>query len=152
MKNAVKTKTKLSEREEDICVDIFRNTMRARHLLHEMASRVAASSDLHAAEMNVVDMLGKFGSISMGDLSRKTFISPSNTTSTVKKLEAAGLVKRKRSNESGREVAVALTPKGRTLFRKCYPQILGEAHAHMAARLTQEERNKLSAILKKLVA
>lgn len=152
MKNAVRTKTNLSNSDEDICVDIFRNTMRARHLLHEMASRVAIRSGLHAAEMNVLDILGKFGSISMGDLSRKTFISPSNTTSTVKKLEAAGLVRRKRSDESGRAVMVRLTPKGKTLFRKCYPQILGEAHAHIADRLTRQERAKLAAILKKLVA
>jgi len=152
MKNAVKTKTNLSESDEDICVDIFRNTMRARHLLHEMACRVAIRSGLHAAEMNVVDILGKFGLISMGDLSRKTFISPSNTTSTVKKLEAAELVRRKRSDESGRAVTVSLTPKGKTLFRKCYPQILGEAHAHMVERLTPQERAKLAAILKKLVA
>jgi len=152
MKNAVKTKTKLSSREEDICVDIFRNTMRARHLLHEMASRVAIHSGLHAAELNVVDILGKVGSISMGELSRNTFISPSNTTSTVKKLEAAGFVKRKRSDESGRAVTVSLTPKGKTLFRKCYPKILGEAHAHMVERLTREERVKLAAILKKFVA
>lgn len=152
MKNTVRTKTKLSERDEDICVDIFRNTMRARHLLHEMASRVATSSGLHAAEMNVVDMLGKFGSISMGDLSRKTFISPSNTTSTVKKLEAAGLVKRKRSDDSGRKVTVGLTAKGKALFRKCYPQILGEAHAHIVERLSREERMKLAGILKKFVA
>jgi DNA-binding MarR family transcriptional regulator len=102
--------------------------------------------------MNVVDILGKFGPISMGDLSRKTFISPSNTTSTAKKLEVAGLIERKRSDESGRTVTVSLTPKGKTLFRKCYPQILGEAHAHMEERLTRQERAKLAAILKKLVA
>lgn len=152
MRNAVETKTNLSDSDEDICVDIFRNTLRARHLLHEMASRVAIRSGLHAAEMNVVDILGKFGSISMGDLSRQTFISPSNTTSTVKKLEAAGLVRRKRSDESGRAVIVRLTPKGKTLFRKCYPQILGEVHTHMVDRLTRQERATLAAILKKLVA
>ena len=152
MKNAVKIKTKLNEREEDTCVDIFGNIMRARHLLHEMASGVAAESGLHAAELNVVDMLGKFGSISMGDLSRKTFISPSNTTSTVKKLEAADFVRRKRSQEFGREVTVNMTPKGKILFRKCYPRILGVVHAHIAERLTREERSRLAAILKKLVA
>jgi DNA-binding MarR family transcriptional regulator len=151
MKNAAKTKTNLSERDEDICVDIFRNIMRARHLLHEMASTVATRSGLHAAEMNVVDILGKFGAISMGDLSRKTFISPSNTTSTVKKLEAADLVKRNRSYESGREVTVSLTTNGKALFRSCYPQILGEAHAHMVERLSRQERKNLAAILKKFV-
>ncbi len=151
MKNQVKTKTNLSERDEDICVDIFRNIMRVRHLMHQKASRVAAGAGLHAAELNVIDILGKFGPISMGCVADETFISPSNTTSTVKKLESAELVKRRRSNTSDREVIVSLTSKGRALFRKCYPRILGEAHAHMAERLTREERAKLAGILGKLV-
>ena len=152
MKNHVKTTTNLSERDEDICVDTFRNLMRARHLMHQKASTVATGAGLHAAELNVIDILGKFGPISMGRVARETFISPSNTTSTVKKLESADLVKRKRSNTSDREVTVSLTSKGRALFRKCYPRILGEAHAHMAERLTRKERAKLAGILRKLVA
>ncbi len=56
MKNYVKTKAGLSEQDEEICVDIFRNIMRARHLLHSKASNVASSIGLHAAEMNVIDI------------------------------------------------------------------------------------------------
>ena len=126
--------------------------MRARHLLHSKASDVAASIGLHAAEMNVIDILGKFGPISMGDLSNETFISPSNTTYTVKKLEQSGLVVRNRSKTSDREVAVSLTADGRKLCRKCYPRILDEAHAHIAERLTRQESRTLAVVLKKFVA
>ena len=151
MKNYVKTKASLSERDEEICVDIFRNIMRARHLLRSKASDVAESNGLHAAEMNVVDILGKFGPISMGRLSTETFISPSNTTNTVKKLERAGLVERQRSATSDREVNVTLTSSGRAVFRKCYPRILGEAHAHMVKRLTPDEMKLLAGVMRKLV-
>ena len=150
MKNHVKTTTNLSEQDEEICVDIFRNLMRARHLMHQKASRVAAGAGLHAAELNVIDILGKYGPISMGGLARESFISPSNTTSTVKKLERSNLVKRKRSDNSDREVTVSLTNKGRTIFRKCYPRILAEAHEHMAERLTHGEMARLARILRKL--
>ena len=152
MKNYVNTKTNLSEREEDTVVDIFRNIMRARHLMYTKASDVAESAGLHAAELNVVDILGKFGPISMGRLSHETFISPSNTTNTVKKLEQAGLVIRRRSDKSDREVTVGLTSKGNALFRKCYPQILAQAHELMAVRLTGDEMARLARILGKLVA
>ncbi len=151
MKNYVKTKAGLSEQDEEICVDIFRNIMRARHLLHSKASNVASSIGLHAAEMNVIDILGKFGPISMGRLSTETFISPSNTTNTVKKLEQSGFVVRNRSKMSDREVAVSLTDDGRKLFRKCYPRILGEAHAHIAERLTRQEKRSLAEVLRKFV-
>ncbi|MCH7981650.1 MAG: MarR family transcriptional regulator [Proteobacteria bacterium] len=150
MKNHVKTNTYLSERDEDICVDIFRNVMRVRHSMYQQAGSVAAQVDLHAAELNVIDILGKFGPISMGQLAHATFISPANTTSTVKKLEKADLVQRKRSDMSAREVTVNLTSKGRAIFRKCYPKILAEAHEYMATRLTHPEMVKLAGILKKL--
>lgn len=152
MKNYIRTKTNLSERDEEVTVDLFRNLMRARYLLHKKASNVAASIGLHAAEMNVIDILGKFGPLSMGLLSKETFISPANTTSTVKKLEQAGFVRRTRSETSDREVNVSLTGEGRRIFRKCYPRILGEAHAHMAERLTRQERSSLMKALRKLVA
>ena len=151
MKNQVSTKTSLSERDEDLCVDIFRDLMRGRHLMYKKASSVAESSGVHAAELNVVDILGKFGPVSMGRLSNETFISPSNTTSTVKKLELAELVERRRSSMSDREVTVSLTARGRALFRKCYPRILGEVHAHITDRLTGGEIKALARTLGKLV-
>jgi DNA-binding MarR family transcriptional regulator len=150
VKNFVKTQTRLSERDEAVTVNLFRNLMRARHLMHKKASDVAKSIGLHAAEMNVIDILGKIGPVSMGQLSNEAFISPANTTSTVKKLEHAGLVKRDRSRTSDREVTVGLTAEGRRIFRKCYPRILGEAHAHMMGRLTRAEHNQLAKLLGKL--
>lgn len=151
MKNYPKTRTNLSEHDEAVTVDLFRNLMRARHLLYKKAQEVAESNGLHAAEMNVIDILGKFGPISMGQLSRETFISPSNTTNTVKKLERAGFVERSRSTNSDREVTVRLTVAGRKLFRRCYPRILRDAHAHMAERLTRKERQDLARVLRKFV-
>lgn len=150
MKNFVKTRTNLSERDEDVTVDLFRNLMRARHQMYKKATEVAAGLGLHAAEMNVIDILGKFGPVSMGRLSRETFISPANTTSTVKKLERAGLVRRNRSETSDREVTVGLTAEGKRVFRKCYPRILDEAHAHMHERLTRREMAELARILRSL--
>ena len=152
MKNYIKTETSLSEQNEALCVSIFRNLMRARQLMHQKASQVAADAGLHAAELNVIDILGKFGPISMGALSKETFISPSNTTSIVKKLEQASLVRRKRSDTSDREVTASLTPRGRTVFRKCYPGILQDVHAHLADRMSQNETETLAGILRKVVS
>ena len=62
MKNFVNTRTNLSERDEDVTVDLFRNLMRARHLMHRKASDVAESTGLHAAEMNVIVTFAKIES------------------------------------------------------------------------------------------
>lgn len=151
VKQATESAVPLNKREEDLCVDVFRNIMRARHVMYNKAAEVADESGLHAAELNVVDILGKFGPISMGRLSRETFISPSNTTSTVKKLEQSGLVRRRKSHDSDREVIVSLTASGEQTFRKCYPRVLGEVHAHLSERLTPAQLTQLQKMLARLV-
>jgi DNA-binding MarR family transcriptional regulator len=150
LKNFVSTKTGLGEKDEDRSVDIFKNVMRCRHIMQQKAADVAAGAGLHAAELNVIDILGKYGPIVMGRLARETFISPSNTTSTVKKLEQAELVIRRRSMSSDREVTVELTTKGRRVFRNCYPAILGDVFNFLSSRLSKNEIASLQKVLRKL--
>ncbi len=146
----VKVKTLLRKDEEKLCVAIFRDLLHTRHALYQLASGVATDAGLHAAELNVVDILGKLGPISMGRLSGETFISPANTTHTVRKLETAGLVKRLRSESSERSVTVQLTRKGTTLFRRCYPTVLAAIDGYLSERLSDSDKKKLAMILGKL--
>lgn len=140
----------LPEKDEEACIQIFRSVMRAHHSLLAIGAAVAADFGLHIAELNVVDMLGKLGPITMGALSQATFISPSNTTHTVKKLELAGLVARRRSSASERMVMVSLTGEGRQLFKACYPRILTAVEQDLEQRLTARERAALAKLLGKL--
>lgn len=99
----------------------------------------------------MIDVLGKFGTTTMGQLGRRTFISPASTTRTVKDLEERKLVKRRRHAESERMVEVGLTPKGQALFHQCFPAILALAVEYFDAKLTPAERMRLAALLEKLV-
>lgn len=150
MPNKGKIDTGLDEADEEICVTIFRSIMRARHRLLQIASENAVEFDLHIAEMNVVDILGKYGPLSMGGLSETTFVAPSSTTRTVKKLESMELVRRERSRESERVVSVSLTRKGKALFKQCYPRILEKAGHFFEGRLNNAERARLAKLLHKL--
>jgi len=139
-----------SEREES-CIAVFRSIMHCNHALLALGSRIAAGFDLHLAEMNAVDMLGRHGPITMGQLSRITFVSPSNTTHTVKKLEEKNLVKRRRSADSEREVTVALTSKGEKLYRQTCPKMVQAFDSYLADRLSDAERRSLIILLDKLL-
>jgi DNA-binding MarR family transcriptional regulator len=149
MSNHLQAGTVLPERDEEACIAIFRSVMRAHHRLHALGSSVAADFGLHIAQLNVIDMLGKLGPITMGELSQATFISPSNTTHTVKKLEVAGLVTRQRSTASERTVVVSLTGQGEQLFRVCYPRILMAVEESLEQRLSAAERVTLADLLGK---
>jgi len=137
--------------EERIYIALFRAMMFVHHDLHGLARKVGARFGLLSAELNVIDILGKFGTTTMGELSRRTFISPANTTRTVKNLEARKLVARSRDGKSDRIVTVALTPKGNSLFRQCYPAIINEAVRYFDKGLTSQERKYLAQLLERLV-
>lgn len=140
----------LNEHDEQTCISIFRDLLHARHQLYKLASGVAAEANLHAAELNVIDILGKKGPISMGRLSDETFISPANTTYTVRKLEVAHLVQRLRSKNSERSVTVTLTKKGQTLFRRYYPAVLTAVDDYLSERLSSTDKKHLARILARL--
>jgi len=137
--------------EERTYIALFRAVMFIHHDLHGLARKVGARFGLLSAELNVVDILGKFGTTTMGELSRRTFISPANTTRTVKNLEARKLVVRSRDGKSDRVVTVALTPKGKALFRQCYPAIIKEAVRYFDEDLSSQELRYLARLLERLV-
>ena len=136
--------------EEKSYIALFRAVMLTHHGLQHLARSVASAHDLQSAELNAIDILGKFGSTNMGELARRSFISPASTTRTVGALEARKLVRRKRHRDSNRIVMVALTPKGRALYRKCFPAIFGRAVEYFDAALKPAERMQLLTLLEKL--
>ena len=143
--------TELVEEDEENCTSVFHDVMRIRHTFHLMAARVAETFDLQSTEMSALDTLGKFGPLTMGQLAKQSFISPTNTTRTVKNLVERKLVRRERSPTSDREVIVSLTAAGRKVFRKSYPQMVHEVNDLLSYKLTGKERKALAAILAKLV-
>jgi MarR family transcriptional regulator, organic hydroperoxide resistance regulator len=55
---------------------------------------------------------------SVGELSQKLYLDSGTLTPLLKRLEAAGLVRRRRSVEDERRVEVSLTPKGQALKKQ----------------------------------
>lgn len=136
--------------QERSYIALFRAIMLAHHALQQRARQVATRHRLQSGELNVIDVLGKFGATTMGELARRTFISPASTTRTVKDLEARRLVARRPDARSKRVVTVALTARGRAVFAKCFPAIFALAVEYFDARLTPAERARLVGLLEKL--
>jgi len=148
---SISVATQLSTIDEDNCTSVFHDVMRLRHLLRSIASGVAESLDLQSAEMSAIDTLGKYGPLTMGELSRRSFFSPANTTRTVKSLVDRDLVSRQRSQSSDREVNVSLTENGMMIFRKSYPQMVHDVNEILASKLNEKERQTFASLLAKLI-
>ena len=147
---SVEVAIELSEFQEQNCTMVFHDVMRLRQTLHKMASNVAATLGLQSTEMSAIDTLGKLGPLTMGELSKHGFISPTNTTRTVKILVDRNLVKRRRSPKSDREVNVMLTSAGEKLFQKSYPSMVHHVNGLLASRLNQTDRRNFARLLEKL--
>ena len=85
----------------------------------------------------------------MAPLARAVSRSPSAMTRLVDRLEDRALVERKRNSPT--EVSVEVTDAGLDLLAEAAPRILAQVEARFWSRLTEDERDTLSAICRKLM-
>jgi DNA-binding MarR family transcriptional regulator len=87
------------------------------------------------------------------DIGERLFLDSGTLTPLLKRLEAAGLVKRTRSTEDERQVLIALTPKGQALREKAraVPEAILAASACSVGQLS-EMKNDLIALRDQLNA
>ena len=150
MRTAVKIAAEISDSDEETCTSMFRDVMRIRQQLYATATDVAKSLGLTSSEMALVDTLGKYGPLTMGQLAELSFISPPNTSYTARSLEDRDLIQRERSAESNRVVNVRLTPNGEKIFKQSYPRVVGAVNEYLQSRINSKDRQSLVKLLRKL--
>jgi MarR family transcriptional regulator, 2-MHQ and catechol-resistance regulon repressor len=104
---------------------------------------------LTQAQFGVVEVLGHLGPKTLGELCRKQLVSGGNMTVVVDNLERLELVERKRNADDRRSILVQLTPGGRALFAKSFPDHARYV-ADLASVLSEAEQLQLGRLLKKL--
>jgi DNA-binding MarR family transcriptional regulator len=147
----VEVNTNLSEFDEVNTLETYRVIMRVRQRLYATSTEVAKQFGLHSSEMALLDTLGKYGPLTMGQLAERSFSSAANATYTIQGLEQHGLVKRSRSKDSHRVVNVKLTAAGEKMFRKTYVQTVQNVNAMIGEQLGKNDRNTLLDLLNKMV-
>lgn len=85
----------------------------------------------------------------MAPLARAVSRSPSAMTRLVDRLEERSLVERKRNSPT--DVTVEVTDAGLDLLAEAAPRIIAQVEERFWSRLTDEERDSLSAICRKLM-
>jgi DNA-binding MarR family transcriptional regulator len=95
-------------------------------LVVSYAQSALDGQQLTIAMWRVLAVLSNGGSQRQVDLADLTSIDASTLSRLVTRLMRLGLVKRSRSASNSREVAVALTPKGRAVVDRLIPQALAE--------------------------
>ncbi len=85
------------------------------HALQSASKRMEAAKGVTAPQRLVIRIVGRFPSISAGELSAILHLHPSTLTGILKRLGDRGLVSRQADPADGRRALLSLTAKGRAL-------------------------------------
>jgi DNA-binding MarR family transcriptional regulator len=94
-------------------------------LVARFSAEALAGAHLSVASWRLLAVLSNNGGLRQTDLAELTSIDASTLSRLISRLAHDGLVRRTRSKSDSREVAVALTPRARSLLRKLVPVALG---------------------------
>jgi DNA-binding MarR family transcriptional regulator len=134
---------------EPVPDDVVDSLVLAAFTVIALLSRVAAEHDLSLTQLRVLAIL-RDREPTMAELAGYLGLERSSVSGLIDRAVKRGLVQRDASEDDGRAVRVSLTPDGRRLASVGAREI-GELLEPMTGQLSQAERNRLSALLGKLL-
>lgn len=126
------------------------SVMRAEQIFLGRATTLLRPLGLTFARYQVLGMLRWTGPITLGAIGRGLWITPGTVTSSVDRLEAAGLCRRVSHPTDARATLVEITAKGRQTFDRAVERL--NADLFGTVELTPDELDQLVALIGKLRA
>jgi DNA-binding MarR family transcriptional regulator len=88
---------------------------RTSHAIERRSRRMERTLGVTAPQRLVLRLLGRFPGITAGQLARSLHVDPGTLSASLRRLEARGLIERRRDPLDSRRVTVGLTRQGREL-------------------------------------
>lgn len=123
--------------------------MRAANTARNLAASQLAGSGLTLTQFAVLEALYHLGPMSLSEIAQKVLTTGGNLTMVAGNLEKSGLAKRQRSPEDQRVLVVHLTPAGKALIRRVFPQH-AKVLTEFMQRLAGDEQRQLGELARKL--
>jgi DNA-binding MarR family transcriptional regulator len=128
----------------------YRLAVLAHTMSRELAGVYGARFGLSIPEWRILANLGRFGPLYAGELAERSSMDKPKVTRALQRLEAGGLLQRAIDAQDRRQVRLALTRRGRALFRQIAALAL-DWEAEFLAPLSDAERKTLHRVLTKLM-
>ena len=123
--------------------------IRASESLNARIHRHLSDYDISSSQFAVMEILHHLGPQCQRDLGSKMLRTGGNVVMIIDNLEKRGLVKRDREGKDRRYVNVRLTPKGKRLIQKIFPEHVAGIVKEMNI-LNKEEQLELGRLCRKL--
>jgi DNA-binding MarR family transcriptional regulator len=126
--------------------------LRVMRLAAHLERQLAATSAVKPGQFQVLAALRRRDPLPMnaGELAEAALLTTGAMTAVLDRLEEQGLIRREIDREDRRARRITITEKGRTLINRALDQRMAQ-HRALNAALSLDERETLSAILRKLL-
>ena len=137
------------DRRQDTALKLWVVLARATNAISKHSEQDIARHDLTPTEFGILEVLHHKGPLLLGEIQRKILVTSGGITYLVDRLVEKGLVRRENSADDRRARYAVLTPAGRQLIKRIFPQ-----HASCLEQalngLTGAEQREAIALIKKL--
>ena len=141
------------ERESDAVVRAWSHLLGAQALaLRAIETQLAAAGQPALAWYDVLLELERAGGeLRVGELGERLVVEPHNVTRLVDRLEAKGLLKRRRAADDQRGVCAVLTQKGAAVRKAMWTHYRDAVRQAFGATLSPRDAETLTVILKGII-
>lgn len=133
-----------------VSLEILRSLRRIVKRVEGASSELEAAHGITAPQLLCLHALTRSGSLTQIQLSREVRLAASTVVGVVDRLEAKGLVTRRRDAEDRRRIHVSLTEAGRSVERAAPEPLQLQVERGLQA-MTEDERHGIAASLDSLV-
>lgn len=133
----------------DAALKLFVVLSRAHRAIAEHTRRDQERHGLGMTEFAVLEALYHKGRLLVGEVGSRILLTSGSTTYVIDKLEQRGLVRRRPCDTDRRALYVELTPQGRALIARIFPDHARAVEAAMSG-LTLSEQRTVTKLLKRL--
>jgi len=130
---------------EKRALDTFIKLIRAGNSVSADSSRRLSEYGLTASQFAVLEALYHVGPMCLSELAGKILRTAGNLTMVLDNLQKRGLAKRVASSKDRRFVTAEITPRGRDLIQRVFPEHAARI-ADAMDRLTPDEQEQLAAL------
>jgi MarR family 2-MHQ and catechol resistance regulon transcriptional repressor len=135
--------------EEERALDTYIKLARASNTAMAYAKAGLDAAGLSYSQFAVLEALYHIGPLHLGELARRILKSSGNLTLVIDNLEKRGLVKRQQQGDDKRFFLATITPSGRKLIAKIFPNHARQI-IQVMDRLTFTEQEQLGRLCRKL--
>lgn len=135
--------------DREIALKLYVVLSRAYLAVERHSQADIARHELSQGEFAILEVLYHRGPLLLGEVQRKILVSSGGVTYLVDRLEADGLVERRECPTDRRARYAALTPKGRQLMKRIFPEHAA-ALERAVAGLSGTEKKQAIDLLRKL--